>query len=525
MLRVNGARRTPKMIRSLPAGLTTFASLDERTGYVSSIGSFLDMGDSTEQFLTGRRKSVNRRVFLARTGLIGASALAGCAGTRPATGDGTSSNIPSASIAVTSVPPTPVAANPLPSSTQAPHAADVQQMAPAVHVSQQDVENWETVREQFTLTRDVIHMSSFYLASHPQSVRDAIEAHRRGLDENPIGYHVANNSRCERAVREAAAAYLGVHADEIALTDSTTMGLGLLYAGLKLRHDQEMLTTVHDHYATSASLHLRAEKTGTALRSIPLYRNLATVSKEEIVETLVKEIRPQTRVVAITWVHSSTGLKLPIREIAEALAQINADRGPAERALLCVDGVHGLGVEDIHLAELGCDFFVAGCHKWLFGPRGTGLVWGRPEGWSEVSATIPSFSGNAPFGPAMTPGGFHSFEHRWALNAAFHFHLAIGKSRVAERIHALNRQLKEGLVKLPHVNLHTPVADDLSAGIVCFEVDGLSPNDVVERLRERKIIASVTPYATQYVRLAPSLLTMPEDVEQTLSEVAKLNGS
>ncbi len=482
------------------------------------------MVDNNEQSLAGIPSSVNRRRFLARTGLIGASVLAGCAGTRPSTGDGASSSAPSASVAVTSVPQTQVAAHPVPGSTLAPHVADVQQTAPPVHVSQEAVQNWETVREQFTLTRDFIHMSSFYLASHPTSVRDAIDAHRRGLDENPIGYHVANNSRCERAVREVAAEYLGVHADEIALTDSTTMGLGLLYAGLKLRQDQEILTTAHDHYATSASLQLRAEKTGAAIRSIPLYQNLATVSKAEIVETLVKEIRPQTRVVAITWVHSSTGLKLPVREIADALAQLNIDRAPAERALLCVDGVHGLGVEDIQLAELGCDFFVAGCHKWLFGPRGTGFVWGRREAWSEVTATIPSFSGNATFGPAMTPGGFHSFEHRWALAEAFHFHLAIGKSRIAERIHELNRQLKEGLVKLPHVKLHTPVADDLSAGIVCFEMDGLSPYDVVERLRERKIIASVTPYATKYARLAPSLVTMPEDVEQTLSEVSNLNG-
>lgn len=71
------------------------------------------------------------------------------------------------------------------------------------------------------------------------------------------------------------------------------------------------------------------------------------------------------------------GLKLPIREIADALAELNRDRHEGDRALLCVDGVHGLGVEDLSMQDLGCDFFVAGCHKWLFGPRGTGLVWGK----------------------------------------------------------------------------------------------------------------------------------------------------
>src|ERR671925_295294 len=119
------------------------------------------------------------------------------------------------------------------------------------------------------------------------------------------------------------------------------MGLGLLYGGIKLAAGQEVLTTAHDYYSTVESLRLRAERTGASVRTIPLYQDLATVSREEIVATLAREVRPETRVVAVTWVHSGTGLKLPIREMAAALAEINADRPDDERALLCVDGVHG----------------------------------------------------------------------------------------------------------------------------------------------------------------------------------------
>jgi isopenicillin-N epimerase len=70
-----------------------------------------------------------------------------------------------------------------------------------------------------------------------------------------------------------------------------------------------------------------------------------------------------------------------------------------------------------------------------------------------------------------------------------------------------------------HVKVHTPLSRDLSAGIVCFEVEGWKPDQVVEYLRQRRIIASVTPYATQYVRLAPSLLTSPEEVEKTVEAI------
>lgn len=397
------------------------------------------------------------------------------------------------------------------------------------------LDTWASVREQFLLSREFIHMTGFLLASHPAPVRAAIERHRRGFDENPAHYWADNEERFEADVLRAAAEYLGAGPTDIALTDSTTMGLGLLYGGLVLREGQEILTTTHDHYSTQVSWQHRAERTGASVRTISLYRDLNTVSKQEIVETFIRNISPRTRYVAVTWVHSSTGLKVPIREMADALAQANITREEKDRVIFCVDGVHGFGAENVTMEDLGCDFFVAGCHKWMLGPRGTGLVWGKPGAWPLAQATIPTFNMDAyrmwmreippkavPQSALMTPGGFHSFEHRWALNEAFRFHLAIGKARIAGRIHALNRQLKEGLARMKHVTVHTPLAEDLSAGIVCFEIDGLTPKRVVARLRERKIVASETPYAVKYVRLAPSLLTSTEEVEKTLQAVKAL---
>ena len=78
------------------------------------------------------------------------------------------------------------------------------------------------------------------------------------------------------------------------------MGLGLLYNGLTLREDQEILTTLHDHYATETSLRLRAERTGATVRQIPLYDSLKNVSRQELLDNLIKNIRPHTRIVAVT---------------------------------------------------------------------------------------------------------------------------------------------------------------------------------------------------------------------------------
>lgn len=382
--------------------------------------------------------------------------------------------------------------------------------------------DWDDIRSLFALDPKKVHLAGFFLSSHPKPVRDAIERYRHVLDADPIGGWEEHRRPCEERVIAAAGEYLGVARGEVALTDSTTMGLGVLYSGLRLAPGDEILSTTHDHYATRASIEFAAQKNGAAVRTVPLYSSAAAATVAEIVDALAGAIGPRTRVVAVTWVHSSTGVRLPIRAMADAIDAANRGRDEADRVVLCVDGVHGLGVEDVTLPELGCDFFVAGTHKWLFGPRGTGVIWGRSDAWSRVRPTIPPFGPHDPPGMLHTPGGFHSFEHRWALDEAFKLHLSIGKRPVRERIHNLNRRIKDGLAEMPHVVLHTPRSDDLSAGIVCFDVRGMRPGEVVRRLAGRGIVASESPYTPSCARLAGSLLVDEAGIEQAITAVAAL---
>jgi selenocysteine lyase/cysteine desulfurase len=282
------------------------------------------------------------------------------------------------------------------------------------------------------------------------------------------------------------------------------------------------VTTEHDFYATHESLRL----SGVRVRRIRLYDDARLASEDELVSRIRRAVTGRTRVVALTWVHSSTGVRLPVRAIARALP---------ERVLVCVDGVHGFGARAETVPDLGCDAFVSGCHKWLYGPRGTGVLWANERVRELMRPTIPSFDGSSygtwvaggvpsgvPDGPTLTPGGFHSFEHRWALPEAFAFHRGIGRERVEARISGLASRLKRELAEMRGVRLRTPQSPGLSAGLVCFEVAGRDPAEVVARLASRRIVASVTPYATRYVRLGPGIVNTPEHVDAAVRAVAAL---
>lgn len=397
-----------------------------------------------------------------------------------------------------------------------------------------DLGSWDNVRAQFAVDPGLAHFAAFVLATHSAPVRTAIDHWRAELDAD-VEKALADGRDHDGATRSAAGRYLGVGSHEIALTDSTTMGLGLVYHGLDLRPGDHVLTTTHDFYSTHESLRLAAERSGAEVEKIALYDLPASASVDAIVARLERMLRPTTRVVALTWVHSGTGVKLPVREITDLLAAHNAERDPAQRILFCLDAIHGMGAEDAGPVELGCDVFISGTHKWLFGPRGTGIVWANIDAGAAIAPIIPPFDapniGNwlfdrnvpSPFALGNTPGGYQAFEHRWAMADAFEFHLGIGRDRVAVRTRELATRLKDGLADVPGVRLMTPRDPELSSGLVCLDVDGRDPFDVVTALRdEHKIVASVTPYRTPYVRFGPSIVTSPEQVDAAIAAVSEL---
>ena len=480
----------------------------------------------------GDRPKLNRRHLLALGLVVPAAGAAGQAAAWPRRKP------------KTPAPPAPAPA-PAPAATAAPslqtpsaefdYEPPLPEAAPPPAPGTRPPPDWGRLRAQWDLDWSEVDLSAMLFAANPRPVREAIARHRAALDRNPVTYLEHNNKRGQNLSRAAAGAYFGVPTDHVALCESTTSGIGLLYGGLTVRYGQEVLTSVHDYYVTHESLRLSAMRNGFSVRKITLHDGAETASTLDIVSRITRAITPATRVLALTWVHSSTGLKLPIRAIADALRPINATRQPADQVIFCVDGVHGFGVENTTLPELGCDVLVAGCHKWLFGPRGTGVVFFSPQALQKLSPVIPSFLASNAYsawiggfdpGPTtaarMTPGGFKAFEHVWALADAFQFHQGIGKEHVARRTHDLASQLKSGLAAMPHVRVRTPISPTMSAGIVSFDVAGMSARGVVSRLRQWRIIGSDAPYGVSHARLTPSIRNTPEDVAFALKAVAAL---
>jgi selenocysteine lyase/cysteine desulfurase len=283
-----------------------------------------------------------------------------------------------------------------------------------------------------------------------------------------VSYLQRNERSLTFGTIEAAGRYMEADPLDVALTDSTTMGLGLLYSGLPLSSGQEILTTEHDYYATHEAIRLSAERSGAAVRRIRLHERGAfgregiALEPDAIAERIAAEVGPRTRVVALTWVHSGTGLKLPLARIAEAVRERAASGRPS-------------GASSARTACTGSASRTRGWRSWastssppaatgLFGPRGTGVLWGRGDAWSLLRPDDPELPGLRPMGGVGARGrAFREttarratpdqpFEHRWALAQAFDF-CAKSAATASPSARALARQLKGGLVETPGVQL------------------------------------------------------------------------
>ncbi len=390
-----------------------------------------------------------------------------------------------------------------------------------------------TRQDLFNLDPTVTFFNSMLLTSHPKPVRDQIAEFEDILDRNPGCFWRDHFIAYDQRNMEWAARYMGCADSQIALVDSATVGLGVIYGGLTLEPGSEVIVSDHEHFSAVKAIEYAKRRGEWRVAPIDWYREGETPVLETMLDSLVDRISEETRVLALTWVHSSTGVKMPVREICQYIQALNKHR--RRKILTIVDGVHAFGLENFSVTDLGCDIFVTSCHKWLFGPRGTGLIYVRESAEPFLQPVIATYNGiyhenwrsrmekaAVPLAHQLSPGGFQSFSHKWSLFKAFEMHLELGKASIEKTTYDMTAYLKEGLVALPGVRLITPKDRRFSASLICVEVARRHPEELVDLLWKHRIVATVTPYYREYLRFSVAFYNTREECDRVVDVLREL---
>jgi len=225
---------------------------------------------------------------------------------------------------------------------------------------------WSLVRRQRVLKPGLIYMNTGTEGSMPRFVLTRMQRYFREFAENPwdaiTGGGVLGVDMTETRTRMAD--FVGADPGEILLTHSTTEGLCFAANGLDLPEGGEVLTTLHEYPSGLACWKIIREPRNVTLSQIEL--SSPTENKEEIVDAFARAITPRTRVMSFCHINYTTGLRIPVKE----LCRLARDNG----IISVVDGAHAIGMLDLNLHDLGCDFYATSPHKWLNAPPGTGVL-------------------------------------------------------------------------------------------------------------------------------------------------------
>jgi isopenicillin-N epimerase len=349
-----------------------------------------------------------------------------------------------------------------------------------------DASYWERVQREFLLKPGLIHFNCGSIGATPAPIVEAHKAYIDRLEENPYAQTWSGiGSETLDMIQQAAARFLRANADEVFLTRNTTEGMNLVAGGMRLEPGDEILTSDHEHPGgVMCWLHM-AELHGVRVRQIHLPTPIA--SKDEILQRVEDGITSRTRVCSFSHVNTTTGLRMPLAEIA-------AITRPRDILLAC-DGAQVPGMLAVDVKQLQVDTYASSSHKWMLAPKGTGLLYVRKEVQDRIRPASAFVSGGGSYYAPYTAGGGTRnipvlFAHRDTMN----LHNILGRERIEQRVLQLNAYLRQQLAADVRLTSVTPEAPELSSAMASYKVRGMGVNTLFDELKKRDIIIKRTSY-------------------------------
>jgi isopenicillin-N epimerase len=371
-------------------------------------------------------------------------------------------------------------------------------------VGKSDDELFALVRQQLLLDKNIVYMNTGSLGPSPRLVVDKVSDVMHQLERNPVTENWGPLGKEMEAVRGKAAKFFNADVDEIILTRNTTEGLSLIGSSLKLNKGDEILTTNHEHGGGEVGLNYMAEKNGATIRKITM--PLAAESKEQILQVIQNSISSKTKVLLLSHVVTITGMRMPLAEVAK----ITRDKG----ILFIVDGAQAPGMLAIDVKQLGADVYATSGHKWLLGPKETGIVYINKDIQGRISPVFLA-SGNASYSASS---GTRNVANFIGLGEAFTWHELINKVKIEVRVLELSAYCRELLTEIKGIEIISPADKSLMSALVSVRVLKGKNRDIYTAMKKDNIVIKVLPKYNA-LRFSMHMFTTRDDIKKLVEQL------
>ena len=292
--------------------------------------------------------------------------------------------------------------------------------------------------------------------------------------------------------------------ENIAVTDSTSMGLNWLAQGLTWQPGDRIILNDYE-FPSNVYPFLNLERQGVVIDYVKHRQGRIEL------EDIAAQIRPETRLLSISFVEFLNGYRNDLKRIGELCRENDI--------IFCVDAIQGLGALHLDAQECDIDFLVSGGQKWLMWPLGTAFMYFSPRifnsvrpmaaGWLSVEDSWDFFDYELKFQPTAArfePGMFNAAGVVGA-SASLKMFLEIGIKEIEQRVLSTTDYLVEQLLDAGY-HIYTPLEPQVRSGIVTFH-HSKAPA-LFEHLQAHRVHVSLR---NGFIRVSPHFYNTQEDVD------------
>jgi isopenicillin-N epimerase len=241
-------------------------------------------------------------------------------------------------------------------------------------------------QQLWSLDTSVTFLNHGSFGACPTTVLEAQQRLRQQLEHEPLRFFGREWEPLLDEARKKLAEFVGGDAEDLVFVPNATTGVNSVLRSLVFHPEDEILTTNHEYNACRNALDFIASRTGArvVVAKIPF----PIESPQEILEAVIEQVSPKTRLALLDHVSSQTGLIFPLQQLVKQLQQRGVDT--------LVDGAHAPGMLPLNLLEIGATYYTGNCHKWLCAPKGAAFLYVRRDKQPEIRPLTISHGANSP---------------------------------------------------------------------------------------------------------------------------------
>ncbi|WP_026691783.1 aminotransferase class V-fold PLP-dependent enzyme [Alteribacter aurantiacus] len=283
----------------------------------------------------------------------------------------------------------------------------------------------------------------------------------------------------EQCRKELSHFFNGYGSERVLFYQNATVALNQAILGFPFKKGDHVVATVFEHNSVRRPLEWLVEERGIDVTYI-------TPSKQGWTkDCLVKELKPETKMVVATHASNVTGDMIPLSEWGEVLRE-------RVGTVFAVDASQTAGVVPVSMKGEKIDLLAFPGHKGLLGPQGVGVLMVA----SDIQLQPIHFGGTGSyssdrFQPAVWPNGMESGTLNTpgiaGLLKGLEWVRNCGIETVFEHDQKLGKALSQGLRSIEGVKVYSSRGDGI--GVVSFVIEGVDAHETAMILDEHYGIA------------------------------------